>query len=379
MPVISRLSPSASSFLDRRGFLKTCGTAAGGVLLGNLSGCESAPPQEPAVERPSHLVRFGHTDLYVSRLCQGTAFRKVSRRGDDPEGLRILSHCIDIGVNFFDSSEGYGWGGSETVLGKAMAGRRDQVVVCTKAAPVDGPESGRLVFTRENLFRKAEGSLKRLGTDYIDLYLLHSPDERTPSTDANSPPPDVPTREHMEQLADSLDELVKAGKIRYWGVSNHLGRQVGELVELGRREGKSPIAGLEDYYNLVAADRKDFMVQELFPLIRQGNLGLLAFSPLGEGRLAPGREIPEGSPLQGPVEALDAVANELGVTRPQVCVAWVLSHPEVTSVLAGAEKPEHVSDNFAGTRITLPEEALQSLNAASAAYTEAVTEAARKG
>ena len=379
MRVISRFSPPASSFLDRRGFLKTCGTAAGGVLLGNLSGCESAPPQERAVERPSHLVRFGHTDLYVSRLCQGTAFRKVSRKADDPEGLSILRHCIDIGVNFFDSSEAYGWGGSETVLGKAMAGRRDQVVVCTKAAPVDGPESERLVFTRDVLFRKAEGSLKRLGTDYIDLYLLHSPDERTPREDADSPPADVPTAEHMEQLADSLDELVKAGKIRYWGVSNHLARQVAELIELGKREGKSPIAGLEDYYNLVAAERKDFMAQELFPLIRRGNLGLLTFSPLGEGRLAPGREVPEGSPLQGPIEALDAVANELGVTRPQVCVAWVLSHPEVTSVLAGAEKPEHVSDNFAGTRITLPEEALRSLNAAGAAYTEAVTKAAKKG
>jgi aryl-alcohol dehydrogenase-like predicted oxidoreductase len=379
MPVISRFPRSNSSFRDRRDFLKTCGTAAGGVLLGNLAGCESAPPTPPAVERPSHLVRFGHTDLYVSRLCQGTAFRKVSRKADDPEGLSILRHCIDIGVNFFDSSEAYGWGGSETVLGKAMAGRRDQVVVCTKAAPVDGPESERLVFTRDVLFRKAEGSLKRLGTDYIDLYLLHSPDERTPSTDANSPPADVPTAEHMEQLADSLDELVKAGKIRYWGVSNHLARQVGELIELGKREDKSPIAGLEDYYNLVAADRADFMVQELFPLIRQGNLGLLAFSPLGEGRLAPGRDIPEGSPLQGPIEALDSVADQLGVTRPQVCVAWVLSHPEVTSVLAGAEKPEHVSDNFAGTRITLPEEALQRLNAASAAYTEAVTKAAKKG
>ena len=162
-------------------------------------------------------------------------------------------------------------------------------------------------------------------------------------------------------------------------MSNHLARQVGELIELGKREGKSPIAGLEDYYNLVAAERKDFMVEELFPLIRQGNLGLLAFSPLGEGRLAPGREVPEGSPLTGPIEALDAVANELGVTRPQVCVAWVLSHPEVTSVLAGAEKPEHVSDNFAGTRITLPEEALQRLNAAAAAYTKAVTTTAKKG
>ncbi len=379
MLVNSQFPKWTHSTRDRRDFLKTCGTAAGGVLLSNLSGCESAPPEEPAVERPSHLVRFGHTDLFVSRLCQGTAFRKVSRKADDPEGQRILRHCIDIGVNFFDSSEAYGWGGSETVLGKAMAGRRDQVVVCTKAAPVDGPESERLVFTRDVLCRKAEGSLKRLGTDYIDLYLLHSPDERTPREDEDSPPADVPTAEHMEQLADSLDELVKAGKIRYWGVSNHLARQVGELIELGKREDKSPMAGLEDYYNLVAADRADFMVQELFPLIRQGNLGLLAFSPLGEGRLAPGREVPEGSPLKGPIAALDAVANEVGATRPQVCVAWVLSHPEVTSVLAGAEKPEHVSDNFKGTQITLPEEAVQQLNAAADAYTALVKEAAKKG
>ncbi len=363
---------------SRRDFLKTCGAAAGAVLAGNLTGCEQAPPMPPAAQRPSHLVKFGHTDLYVSRLCQGTAFRKVSRKADDPEGQRILRHCIDIGVNFFDSSEAYGWGGSEKALGKAIAGKRDQIVVCTKAPPTDGPGSERLVFTREVLFRKTEGSLQRLGTDYIDLYLLHSPDARTPRTDSDSPTADVPTQEHMEQIADSMDALVKAGKIRYWGVSNHLSRQVGELVGLGKREGKSPLAGLEDYYNLVAAERRDFMVQELFPLIRQGKLGLLAFSPLGEGRLAPGRKLEEGSALEGPIRALDAVANELGVTRPQVCVAWVLSHPEVTSVLAGAEKPEHVSDNFKGTQIKLPEEAIQQLNAAADAYTELVKGAKKK-
>ena len=325
-------------------------------------------------------MKFGHTDLYVSRLCQGTAFRKVTREADDPEGQRILRHCIDIGVNFFDSSEAYGWGGSEMALGKAIAGKRDQVVVCTKAPPSDGPDhSGRVVFTREVLFRKAEGSLKRLGTDYIDLYLLHSPDARTPRTDAGSPAADVPTEEHMAQIADSMDDLMKSGKIRYWGVSNHLSRQVGELVELGKRADKSPIAGLEDYYNLVAADRRDFMVRELFPLIRQGNLGLLAFSPLGEGRLAPGRKIEEGSPLEGPIQALDAVANELGVTRPQVCVAWVLSYSEITSVLAGAEKPEHVSDNFKGTEIKLPDEAIRQLNAAADSYTALVKDAKKKG
>ena len=363
---------------DRRTFLKACGAAAGSVVLAPLSGCRQAPtPPEPA-SRPSHLVQFGHTDLYVSRHCQGTAFRRhLSREGGDAEAHKLIRHCIDIGINFFDSAEAYGMGGSETALGHGIAGRRSEVVISTKAAQT-GPEGKPLVFTKEILTQKCEASLKRLQTDYIDIYLLHGADKLTPSDEQHSPPHDTPTLEHMEEIADAMDSLVQSGKIRYWGVSNHLPKQVDELIQIGMKSdstGKSRLAGLQDYYNIVAGARRDFMSQQLFPLIRKGNLGLMAFSPLGEGRLVPGRKVEEGSPLVGVIEELDRVAKELEVSRPQVCVAWVLSHPEVTSALSGGEKPEHVEDNFKGTKLTLPEEALKRLKAASDTYNELTAKA----
>ena len=127
-------------------------------------------------------------------------------RADDPRGLEVLHHCLERGVNFFDSAIAYGWGGAETVLGKAIAGRRDQAIICTKVpalqAPVEFGGSGEpAVFTREYLFEQAEGSLARLGTDYLDLFLLHQPDKVTPAAEIIGP----------------MDELVQSGKVRYWG------------------------------------------------------------------------------------------------------------------------------------------------------------------
>ena len=156
------------------------------------------------------LVQFGATDLRVSRICQGTAFRNMPREAGNIAGQKVLEHCIEAGVNFFDSSNAYGWGGSEELLGKAMAGKRDHVVVCTKVAASYGPEDESLPreparFTREFLFHQVEASLSRLGTEYTDLYLLHQPDGVTPA----------------EEIADSMEALIAAGKVRYWGVSNH--------------------------------------------------------------------------------------------------------------------------------------------------------------
>ena len=313
---------------------------------------------------PSHLVRFGPTDLYVSRLCQGTAFRNMPRAADNPMGLRVLQHCIDVGVNFFDSSNAYGWGGAEETLGKAITGRRDQVVICTKVAASYAPEKesspGKPArFSQDFLFQQAEGSLRRLQTDYIDLYLLHQPDKVTPAA----------------EVIDSMDALVQSGKIQHWGVSNHSVAQVSEYAELGQSTGKAPIAGTEDYYNIAGESLTDTgdsrvqqMEQEMFPVLRESGLGLLAFSPLDTGHLVPGRNIDPDTPLARLIDVLDEVAQDLRVSRGTVCVAWVLTHPEVTSVLAGAERPEHVEDNFAGTQIVLPDEAIDTLNAASAAY-----------
>lgn len=316
--------------------------------------------------RPSHLVRFGQTDLYVSQLCQGTAFRNMPRAADNPMGLRVLQHCLEVGVNFFDSSNAYGWGGAEETLGKAIAGRRDKAVICTKVAASYAPEKESspgepACFTRDFLFEQAEGSLRRLQTDYIDLYLLHQPDKVTPAT----------------EIVDSMDALVQSGKIRYWGVSNHSTAQVSEYVELGQSTSNAPIAGTEDYYNIAGESLTDTgesrvqqMEQEMFPVLRKSGLGLLAFSPLDTGHLVPGRDVDPDTPLARLIDVLDDVAQDLHVSRGTICVAWVLTHPEVTSVLAGAESPEHVEDNFSGTQIVLSDEAIETLNAASATYRE---------
>ena len=289
---------------DRRHFLTTLGVAAGSAVLGlSKAGCATSPPAE-TIDRPSHLVRFGHTDLWVSRLCQGTAFRThLSRRGDSKEAHDFLRYCIDVGINFFDTAEAYGSGESEIALGHGIAGRRHEVVISTKAYPrVDGE---RIALTESILRTRVEGSLKRLGTDYIDLYFIHGPDRKTPSFHEEEPDREAPTRAHMEEIAAAMTALVESGKIRYWGVSNHLPRQVEELMEAGNQPGRLPLAGLQDYLTVVAGDRLSLMVDGMFPLIRQGNLGLMAFSPLGGGSLVPGREDRQTSAVRDVVTVLD--------------------------------------------------------------------------
>ncbi len=342
---------------DRRDFLKSVGAVAGTAFLGALQpGCGllSAETQKPC---PSPgLVRFGSSDLCVSRYCQGTAFRKLPRT-DNPEARKVLQRCLDVGINFFDSSEAYGWGGSEQVLGKVIAGRRDKVVVCTKVTPSHPPSNDpdpskykvgdSLPLSREVLLQKVEGSLKNLGTDYIDLYLVHNPDEVTPAVD----------------IADSMTALVRAGKIRYWGVSNHKPERVVEFHELGKKAGRAPFVGIEDSYNISMRERLE---PEMFEVISRTGIGLMAFSPQDTGKLSSGA-VPEAKmvPL---VQAMDKVASELGATRSQICIAWVLTHPQVSSVLGGAESPEHVEENFRGTLLKLPPSALATLNAASDAH-----------
>ena len=331
-----------------------------------------ASSTSPGGRRPE-LVPFGTTELRVSRVCQGTAFRNMPRMPDNVAGQRVLEHCIDVGVNFFDSSNAYGWGGSEELLGKAVAGRRDRVVICTKVAPSYAPKVERsrgepprrpgepAHFTRDYLFQQAEASLRRLGTDYIDLYLLHQPDGETPAA----------------EIADSMDALVRSGKIRYWGVSNHSKEQLGEYTALTGTSGRSSIAGIEDYYNMAGlaldqdgASQVRRLEREVFPLLRDARLGLLSFSTHDQGHLVPGKTAEAGSPLAALLEVLERVAVELSVPRSQVCVAWVLAHPEVTSALAAAETPEHVDDNLAGARLELPADVMDTLNAASVAFSD---------
>ena len=358
---------------SRRTFMRACGAVAGASFLGDLSGFARTAAESAETSGAEQFVRFGPSDLYVTRYCQGTAFRsREVQRSDNPLARAILRRCLEVGINFFDSAEAYGWGGSEEVLGRVVAegGARERVVICTKAAPSgppkDHPNANKfqlgktIAFTRENLFRKAEKSLNRLRTDYIDLYLLHQPDNITP----------------FDEVVDSMEALVASGKIRYWGVSNHSATQVSRLHDICQtRDDQTRFVGTEDFYNLTSGERID---PELFREIRTAGLGLLAFSPQDTGILCPGREEEAGKMRMPVIRVLDKVAQELGATRPQVCIAWSLSKPAVTSVLGGAESPEHVAENFGGVSLKLPSEALSDLNNACAKYIESRLERIRQ-
>lgn len=300
-------------------------------------------------DAPHRITRLGQTDLYVSRICQGTAFRRNRRDPDDANGQLVLQRCIEIGVNFFDSSNAYGWGGCELALGKAIRGRRSQVVICTKIHPALKPEGTdppkRVTFTREFAYRELTASLKRLGTDYIDLYLLHDHDGVTPP----------------EEVAGIMDALVSAGTVRYWGVSNHPADHVARFVKIGAASGAtSGIAAVQNHYNII--DRE--LETEMFRLLRESGLALLPYSPMDEGRLVR-PNVEQNAPTTALLAELDRVGRTLGATRPQVLLAWVLSHPEATCVLTGAERPEQVDENYRALDIDLTPEVISRLNLAS--------------
>ena len=331
-----------------------------------------------------HMVKFGTTDLWVSKICQGTAFRNMPRSPENTIGLKVLQHCLDVGQNFFDSSNGYGMGGAEKLLGKAIAGRRHEAVICTKLIRHDVTEYTKeedvlepAKYSRELVFSNVDKSLKRLGTEYVDLILLHhrdgvddrlkklepGPAKRIMSISGDSPP--TPP----EEIVDTMDALVKSGKARYWGVSGRNTEEVEELLDISSRNGKEPVSCLQNGYSLIG---RDSTTEGLFPLLRKTGLRVQAIGPHSAGVLTK-PEIksfidntsnlrPKLSEL---INVVDKVALELNVPRSQINVAWVLSHTEITTSLAAAETPEHVNDNLAGAMLEIPDNLLEKLNAAS--------------
>ena len=306
-------------------------------------------------------VRFGSTDLYVTRLCQGTAFRHLKRGPEDENGQRVLRHCLDLGVNFFDTAKAYGWGGGEKALGQAIKGQREQVIICTKITSYLSPNntskkrSEQTNFSREYLAKETEKSLERLGTDYVDLLLLHQPDGVT----------------QAEEIVESMDSIVRAGKTRYWGVSNYSGEFVESLIKASTQTNTSPPAGTEDYYNIAGqysmgedGSRVRQLERELFPIVRSGEMGLIVYSPVDGGRLTGTDDSVPNKLLSRLLASIDEVASGLEVSRAQVCIAWILTKPEVTSVLAGSESIEHVEENISGSSLVLPSAAIKILNQA---------------
>ena len=285
-------------------------------------------------------------------------------RSDAAEARRLVDICLDSGVTLFDTADVYSNGASEEVLGAAIRGRRDAVLISTKTGlPMgDGPQDWGV--SRSRLIRAVEASLRRLGTDTIDLLQLHAFDASTP----------------VEELMGTLDRLIATGKVRYAGVSNYPGWQVMKAQSAADRHGWPRLVAHQVYYSLIGRAYE----AELMPLGRDQGLGALVWSPLGWGRLTGrigrDRPIPPGSRLHDteqfapPVEAehlyrvidaLEAVAAETGRTVPQIAINWLLRRPTVSSVIIGARNEAQLRQNLGAVDWALTAEQVAALDAAS--------------
>ncbi|GII51874.1 aldo/keto reductase [Planotetraspora thailandica] len=272
---------------------------------------------------------------------------------DGREARRLVDICLDAGVTMFDTADVYSNGASEEVLGEAIRGRRDQVIVSTKTGLPMGEGPDDAGASRSRLVRTCEAALRRLGTDYIDLFQLHAFDAGTP----------------VEEVVSALDDLVRAGKVRYVGASNFSGWELMKSLAIADERGRPRYISHQVYYSLVGRDYE----WELMPLGLDQGVGAVVWSPLGWGRLTGkvrrGSALPAQSRLHrtadyGPpiedehlyqvVDALDEIAEETGKAVPQIAINWLLQRPTVSSVIIGARNEEQLRQNLGsvGWRLT---------------------------
>ncbi|MFE9790663.1 aldo/keto reductase [Streptomyces goshikiensis] len=280
------------------------------------------------------------------------------------EARRLVDICVEAGITMFDTADVYSGGASEEVLGAALKGRRDRVLISTKAGLPMGDGPADAGTSRSRLIASVDDALRRLDTDYIDLFQLHAFDAGTP----------------VEEVLSTLDDLVRAGKIRYLGVSNFSGWQTMKSLAAAERHGRQRYVAHQVYYSLLGRDYE----WELMPLGLDQGLGAIVWSPLGWGRLTGkirrGRPLPAGSRLHdtadyGPpveeehlhrvVDALDEIARETGKAVPQIALRWLLQRPTVSSVIIGARDEEQLRQNLGAVGWSLTPEQMAALDAAS--------------
>jgi aryl-alcohol dehydrogenase-like predicted oxidoreductase len=314
--------------------------------------------------------QLGRSGLKVPVLSFGTGtfgggneFFKAWGASDVAEATRLVDLCLEAGVNLFDTADVYSDGLSETILGKAIAGRREDVLISTKATFRMGPGPNDLGSSRHHLIRACEASLRRLGTDYIDIYHVHGFDALTP----------------IEEVLSTLNNLVVSGKVRYIACSNFSGWHLMKSLGVADRFGWTGYAAHQVYYSLIGREYE----WELMPLGVDQGVGALVWSPLGWGRLTGkirrGQAFPAVSRLhktseQGPqvsdeylfkaVDALDEVAKETGKTVPQVALNWLLQRPTISSVIIGARDEEQLRQNLGAAGWSLTSEQVTKLDRA---------------
>ncbi len=316
--------------------------------------------------------QIGYSGLKVPVLSFGTGtfggggeFFKAWGQSDVAEATRLVDICLEAGLNMFDSADVYSQGMAEEILGQAVKGRRDQVLISTKATFRMGPGENDLGSSRHHLVRSCEAALRRLGTDYIDLYQMHGFDAVTP----------------VEETLNALDDLVRAGKVRYVGCSNFSGWHLMKSLAYSERHNLARYVAHQAYYSLIGREYE----WELMPLALDQRVGAVVWSPLGWGRLTGkirrGQPLPETSRLHvtadaGPpvgdehvyrvVDALDDVAKETGKTVPQIALNWLLQRPTVANVIVGARNEEQLRQNLGAVGWNLTPEQVAKLDAASA-------------
>lgn len=297
----------------------------------------------------------------------GNEFFKAWGGSDAAEATRLVDVSLEAGLTMFDSADGYSNGLAEEILGQAIKGRRDKVLISTKGTFPRGPGPNELGSSRFHLTRAVEASLRRLGTDYIDLYQLHAFDALTP----------------VEEALATLDGMVRAGKIRYIGCSNFSGWHLMKSLAASEKYGLARYVAHQAYYSLVGREYE----WELMPLALDQKVGAVVWSPLGWGRLTGkirrGQPMPEVTRLQsklaadkGPqvpqeylyqvVDCLDAVAKEAGKTIAQVALNWLLQRPSVATLIIGARNEEQLRQNIGATGWKLAPAQIARLDAASA-------------
>ena len=316
---------------------------------------------------------FGKTGMFVSKLCLGTmtfggkGFWEVVGRQDQQTASRLVDRCLDAGINFIDTANIYSFGESERLLGEALKGKRDKVVLATKVRGRMDDRPNEVGLSRKHIFDQVHGSLKRLQTDYIDLYQIHGYDHLTP----------------FEETLGALDDLVRQGKVRYIGASNLAAWQLMKAIGISERMGFAKFRSLQAYYSIAGRD----LERELVPLIKDQNLALMVWSPLAGGLLS-GKFSRESDGPQGSrrasfdfppvdkerafnvIDVMRPIAKSHGVSVANIALAWLLHQDAVTSVLIGAKTMDQLEDNLNAVNVELNGSELRQLAEVSALPSE---------
>jgi aryl-alcohol dehydrogenase-like predicted oxidoreductase len=309
---------------------------------------------------------LGRTGLKVSELCLGTMTfggHEVIGALSEDEAAALVNRALDAGINLFDTADAYSHGVAEEMLGKALGKRRKEVVIATKARMDTGPGPNQVGLSRAHILEAVDASLRRLGTDYIDLYQTHLNDALT------SP----------EETLRALDDLVRWGKVRYIGCSNINAWQVMKALSVSERHDWERFASFQGNYTVIERG----MERELIPLLQDQGLGLLVWSPLAGGFLS-GKFSREGHGPEGArrssfdfppidrqraynvLDVMQEIADRQYVSVSRVALAWLLHQPAVTSVILGARRIDQLDDNLLAAEVRLEDEDLRRLDAASA-------------